>query len=81
VDGFFLSSTCQLHPSYLLCIHAQWPTLPLQLAQALSTGLEDLGITAPSVPSSKPLPAAPTSAPVMTDEERELAELEASMAM
>jgi len=50
-------------------------------AQALSTGLEDLGITAPSVPSSKPLPAAPTSAPVMTDEERELAELEASMAM
>jgi len=49
--------------------------------QALSTGLGDLGFGAPSVPSSKPLPAAPKSIPVMSEEERELAELEASMAM
>jgi len=50
-------------------------------SQALSTGLSDLGLQdAPSVPRSKPLPTAPTSS-VMTDEERELAELEASMAM
>jgi len=49
--------------------------------QALGVDLSELkGLDAPSVPSSKPMPSAPTGK-VQTEEERELAELEASMAM